>query len=250
MTAAEGTQRQGDNWRRRPNGSALSRVLRSATQRLRRLLPQAQPPTPNPTPEELLLMRLEVLKGRGRTLIYLFQSCIAQFDIMLGLLPVERNLPQVNPLPAARRNVVRRRRYPRAGPTAARRSIPMALMLLLIAPLVVGGAIYAVIALYDSYVNDLVPPEQTAINVPYRGARIYDRNGNLLYQFIDDKNGTRLPVELGDVSDTFLAATIATEDRSFYTNPGVNVRGLARAAWRTSAPCLTSRCSKAPAAAR
>ena len=51
----------------------------------------------------------------------------------------------------------------------------------------------------------------------------------LLYEFVDDRAGLRQPVELEAVSEAFLAATIATEDSSFFTNPGVSFTGLARA---------------------
>src|SRR5919106_4885127 len=85
------------------------------------------------------------------------------------------------------------------------------------------------INVYDTYADDLIPPDQLAINEPSYGAKIYDRNGILLYEYVDDKSGLRRPVELENVPDSFLAATIATEDDSFFTNPGVNFRGLVRA---------------------
>jgi membrane peptidoglycan carboxypeptidase len=82
---------------------------------------------------------------------------------------------------------------------------------------------------YEIYADDLIPPEQLTINEPSHGAKILDRNGTLLYEYVDDKSGLRRPVALEDVSQAFLAATIATEDDSFFSNPGVNFRGLARA---------------------
>jgi membrane peptidoglycan carboxypeptidase len=86
------------------------------------------------------------------------------------------------------------------------------------------------IAFYSSYANDLVPPDEYFVNHPSAGAKIYDRNGKLLYQFLDDREGLRYPVDLKDVSPAFLAATIATEDYNFFDNPGVNHTGLVRAA--------------------
>jgi membrane peptidoglycan carboxypeptidase len=87
-----------------------------------------------------------------------------------------------------------------------------------------------VIAVYRSYANGLVPPDQMAVNHPSAGAKILDRNGKLLYQYVDDKEGLRDPVSLDQVSPAFLAATIATEDYTFFTNPGVSHSGLIRAA--------------------
>jgi membrane peptidoglycan carboxypeptidase len=93
----------------------------------------------------------------------------------------------------------------------------------------VVAVVASAMIVYDTYADDLVPPDQLAINQPSYGAKILDRNGNLLYEYVDDKSGLRVPVALGDVSEAFLAATIATEDDSFFSNPGVNFRGLARA---------------------
>ncbi len=88
----------------------------------------------------------------------------------------------------------------------------------------------ALIAAYRGYASDLVSPEEMAVNHPSAGAKIFDRNGKLLYQYVDDKEGLRQPVPLADVSPAFLAATIATEDWNFFENPGVNHNGLFRAA--------------------
>jgi membrane peptidoglycan carboxypeptidase len=60
-------------------------------------------------------------------------------------------------------------------------------------------------------------------------AKIYDRHGTLLYEFEDETEGLRNPVRLDDISPYVIQATIATEDASFYSNPGVNLRGLVRA---------------------
>ena len=92
----------------------------------------------------------------------------------------------------------------------------------------------ATVIVYRSYADDLVAPDELAINEPSYGARILDRNGILLYEYVDDRAGLRRPIKIESVSEAFLAATIATEDDNFFTNPGVNLRGLARAAWENS----------------
>ena len=89
---------------------------------------------------------------------------------------------------------------------------------------------------YNDYASSLVAPDELAINQPSYGAKIYDRNMNLLYEYVDDKSGLRRPVSLQEIAPAFLATTIATEDDSFFTNPGINVRGLARAAWENLSP--------------
>jgi membrane peptidoglycan carboxypeptidase len=88
----------------------------------------------------------------------------------------------------------------------------------------VGGIFYA------GYASSFTAPSNVKINEPGGGAKIYDRNGNLLYQFIDDREGLRRPIALSEVSANLIAATVATEDSSFYDNPGINSRGLLRAA--------------------
>jgi membrane peptidoglycan carboxypeptidase len=95
-----------------------------------------------------------------------------------------------------------------------------------IAVAVAGGVGYGV---YESYASGLQPPDQVISEQPSGGAQIFDRNGKLLYEYVDDRSGLRSPVKLADVSPWMIAATISTEDASFWTNPGVNVKGLVRA---------------------
>jgi membrane peptidoglycan carboxypeptidase len=96
------------------------------------------------------------------------------------------------------------------------------------------GVAIAGIVVYNSYADDLVAPDELAINEASSGAKILDRNGKLLYEYVDDRAGLRRPVALENVAPAFLAATISTEDNSFFTNPGVNLKGLIRAAWENS----------------
>ncbi|HET6614513.1 MAG TPA: transglycosylase domain-containing protein, partial [Dehalococcoidia bacterium] len=83
--------------------------------------------------------------------------------------------------------------------------------------------------IYRSYANDLQPPDEVIASQPSGGAKIYDRNGKLLYEYVDDKSGLRSPVKLEDISPWMIAATVSTEDWSFWDNRGINERGLARA---------------------
>ncbi len=95
----------------------------------------------------------------------------------------------------------------------------------------IGAAIIGVVGfgVYRSYASGLQPPDHVIASQPAGGARIYDRHGNLLYEYVDDRSGLRSPVKLADISPYLIAATVSTEDASFWSNPGVNVRGLARA---------------------
>ncbi|HZP25906.1 MAG TPA: transglycosylase domain-containing protein, partial [Dehalococcoidia bacterium] len=96
-----------------------------------------------------------------------------------------------------------------------------------------GGVAFFV---YQSYANDLVPPEQVISSYPLLPAQIYDRNGELLYENFDPLQGLRDPLPLNEVSPYLIAATVATEDASFYDNPGVNFRGIGRALMENFTP--------------
>ncbi len=59
--------------------------------------------------------------------------------------------------------------------------------------------------------------------------RILDRNGNTLYEL--RSNGLKIDVPLSDIPTSVTDGLIATEDRTFRTNPGLSARGMLRAAW-------------------
>src|SRR5438270_9926075 len=61
--------------------------------------------------------------------------------------------------------------------------------------------------------------------------RILDRNGRLLYEIIAPQGGRHTAVPLAQIPKALVQATIATEDRNFYSTPGVDPVGIARALW-------------------
>ena len=60
---------------------------------------------------------------------------------------------------------------------------------------------------------------------------ILDRNGRALYEIVDPHVGLHRPVALADIPLALRRAIIATEDASFYENPGVDARAILRALW-------------------
>ena len=66
----------------------------------------------------------------------------------------------------------------------------------------------------------------------FETTRIYDRNGNLIYEILDPNAGRRTFTPLDNISPYVIAATIATEDKDFYTNPGFDIWGIMRAFWQ------------------
>ncbi|HMQ56789.1 MAG TPA: PBP1A family penicillin-binding protein, partial [Anaerolineae bacterium] len=65
----------------------------------------------------------------------------------------------------------------------------------------------------------------------FETTRILDREDNLLWEIIDPTGGRRTPVTLDQISPDLINATIATEDRFFYTNVGVDPIAIVRAVY-------------------
>lgn len=97
----------------------------------------------------------------------------------------------------------------------------------------IGGGMAFAFSIYDSYANQL--PDASVIEQQqddFQTVRIYDRTGqNLLYESVDPRpfRGDRTFIPLNEMSPWVWKAAIALEDRNFFENPGVNVRGLLRA---------------------
>jgi membrane peptidoglycan carboxypeptidase len=61
---------------------------------------------------------------------------------------------------------------------------------------------------------------------PTQSTKIYDRQGNLLYEI---GSAHREVISIDDVPEGVKNAFLAAEDKSFYTNPGVSIKSLIRA---------------------
>ena len=75
--------------------------------------------------------------------------------------------------------------------------------------------------------RDLPTPGKLANSGIKDSTRILDKKGIVLYAIYKDYN--RLYVPLNDISKILRDATISTEDKDFYTNPGFSITGLFRA---------------------
>ena len=102
-------------------------------------------------------------------------------------------------------------------------------LVLLIGLVVATSGVTYVFNRYTEIAKGVVPPGQLIANLPQGGARIYDRNGNLMYEFVDEFTGLRRPVQLENISHWLIEATLAVEDPTFYENNGLNTKGLMRA---------------------
>jgi membrane peptidoglycan carboxypeptidase len=135
--------------------------------------------------------------------------------------------------------IQRWRRYRRAtgGPRIGRWlllavGVFLAVNALLAVTLIVGTGVSAA-AVYNYFAQGL--PDPTAIQTEqatFETVKIYDRTGkHLLYESIDPRpfRGDRTYLGISQIPQMMLNATVALEDRTFYTNLGVDFRGIGRA---------------------
>lgn len=131
----------------------------------------------------------------------------------------------------------KRRRTERHKPRPWRWLFQLSLSGLAIFMLIFGGGVLTATAaaagIYVYFAQNL--PDATAIETEqqdFATVKIFDRTGQyLLYESIDPRpfRGDRTYLPLNEMSPWLIKATVALEDRSFYENPGVNLRGLGRA---------------------
>jgi len=104
------------------------------------------------------------------------------------------------------------------------------IFLIILAALVVGS-----IGIYQYFRISASLPDVNELRenaAKFETTRILDREGNVLYEIIDPNAGRRTYVSLEDISPYMIAATLATEDKDFYTNPGFDLFGMTRALWQ------------------
>jgi penicillin-binding protein 1C len=65
----------------------------------------------------------------------------------------------------------------------------------------------------------------------FKTAQIFDRTGQLLWEIDDPSGGKRNPIQLQDVSQDAINATLAAEDVHFYEHQGVDPLATLRSAW-------------------
>lgn len=137
------------------------------------------------------------------------------------------------PPPRFIRRPARRKQAPRARrrrPVLAffgRLTLAFVKLTLLFALTGVAGAMW----LYYRYGSDLPDPQRISQHRSFETTRIYARDGStLLYELVGPEAGRRTPVPFEQIPELLKQATIAVEDAGFYENPGVDVRGIVRAA--------------------
>jgi penicillin-binding protein 1C len=66
----------------------------------------------------------------------------------------------------------------------------------------------------------------------FETTRILDRNGDVLYEILDPSAGRRTYIPIEKISPFLVAATVATEDKGYYSHPGFDVLAIMRAFWQ------------------
>ena len=64
--------------------------------------------------------------------------------------------------------------------------------------------------------------------------RVLDRQGRLLFEAPDPFGARRRPLPLAQIPLALRQAAVAVEDAGFYENRGIDLRGIARAAWQNA----------------
>lgn len=92
----------------------------------------------------------------------------------------------------------------------------------LILALIVAGFVLLKVA---GFLTDIPLP---AAAPGAQSSKLYDSQGQLIYTFHGTENRTIVPLD--QISPNLKQAVVAAEDRSFYTHPGVSIKGIVRAA--------------------
>jgi hypothetical protein len=113
------------------------------------------------------------------------------------------------------------------GPSRFTRAVAvLALLTAVVTVLILAGGLIT----YAWIASQLPPAEQLrSRSFQFATTQILDREGNLLWEIIDPTGGRRTTVTLAQISPDLINATIATEDRFFYLNVGVDPIAIGRA---------------------
>jgi 1A family penicillin-binding protein len=88
----------------------------------------------------------------------------------------------------------------------------------------VGMALIAFLFIW--YAKDLPDPDQVLSRAIPQSTKLYDREGGLLYEVHGEFKRTIIPYE--EMNSYVRNATIAIEDKDFYNEGGINIKGLIR----------------------
>ena len=76
------------------------------------------------------------------------------------------------------------------------------------------------------FATQIPSPQELTNRDIAEATKIFDKNGELLYDIYSDEN--RTPVKLADIPEVVKQATIAIEDKDFYKHSGFSIMGITR----------------------
>ncbi len=130
------------------------------------------------------------------------------------------HIPDFHPVP---RKAISRRAKIKPGRLRPSRKPVYYLWLVVIIVLIGSGAAW----FYLYILKDLPRPDRLLAEPLPLTTKLYDRDGRLLYKIYRDQNRTL--VSLSKIPTHFIHATIAIEDKHFFTHNGFSVEGFTRA---------------------
>ena len=83
-------------------------------------------------------------------------------------------------------------------------------------------------ALVLVYGHDLPDYRNLATYTPPVATRLYAADGSLLIEYAEER---RVFIDFEDMPPQLINAFVAAEDQNFWTHPGIDIRGIVRAAW-------------------
>jgi peptidoglycan glycosyltransferase len=99
---------------------------------------------------------------------------------------------------------------------------------------IVGAVLLVVGFAADAYAQSFfesLPSIQGLDSAAFAGDTVItDSSGGVLLADVGNHGDHRLAVKLKDVAPIMIQATVAIEDKGFYTNPGFDIQGIIRAA--------------------
>ncbi len=135
--------------------------------------------------------------------------------------------------PTTRRRLLRKRYEKRSRPLSW--ILVAFLGLAALGSVGVAGAVGTVYYVYNSYARDYIPITEKLAQTNMGLTEIYDRGGPasgvLLGKLTNTDAQLLAPVPLESISQNMVNATVSTEDNSFWDHPGINIRGIMRAAY-------------------
>ena len=106
----------------------------------------------------------------------------------------------------------------------------LALVATLSVLLTIGTGVGMVAGVYAYYAKDLPDPQTIeSVEEEFETTKFFDRTGQTVIYEVVNPQGDRTWVSLDQIPEHVINATVAIEDRNYWENPGINVRGLARA---------------------